>query len=97
MSGTPAMSQSSASCGLKAHKHEAQGFQPCDRGQNRKCDLKGRKKFSHSDQLRSMTSRDPSGRTFCFASRSQGWKPCALCSRAFSPQGLTRFDKSTRQ
>ncbi len=54
-------------CGLKAHENKAQGFSPVERDRYlRVCDLKGREKFSRSDQLRSVASRDLSGRTCCF-------------------------------
>lgn len=51
----------------------AGSVQPGVRGQNKKCDLKGRKKFRQSEQLRSVTSRDLSGRRSFVVSHSRGW------------------------
>jgi len=72
---------------------QSTGLQPCGYGRRRLSDLKGREKFSHRDQLRPVASRDLSGRNFALILFT-GLEPCALFSWAFSPQGMTSFDKT---
>ncbi len=76
-------------CGLKAHQSRAQ-LQACDYGQRNVCDLKGREKFSHSGRSRLATFQVAHFVFILFT----GLKPCALFSWAFSPQGMTGFDKT---
>jgi hypothetical protein len=77
----------------RAESPQAQstGLQPCDYGRSSICDLKGREKFSHREQLRSATSRDLSGRTFCLISVHRAEALCFVLV-GFQPTGMTRFE-----